>query len=154
MRRERPVLVELRAVDLILQIAGRERPCGFRCALDTDRRGLPTLPIERIAHAVACAEIVRGIKPDHIRRVLVCSMTTIRGEPAYSRRGIAKLMGVSEKTITRWLSDGLNQVEKEFEARVSRERFTGGENARLYQFARDGEKPLRTVPNAGTPLSG
>lgn len=114
MKKQSPILCELQAVDLTLQLAGRERPSGFRCALNGDRRGLPALPVEQIDHAVRVAEIVNRIRPDHVRRTIALAMCVVGGEPAYHRRGIAKMLNVSEKSVSRWLANGLRQVEAAF----------------------------------------
>lgn len=111
MKRQSPILVELQAADLTLQLAGRDRPSGPRCVL-ADRRGLPPLPVERIEHALDVARIVNSLTPDHVRRCVALAMSVRHGEPEFDRRGIAAVVRASEKSVTRWLAAGLAEVER------------------------------------------
>lgn len=125
MKVQSPILCELQAADLVLQLAGRDRPAAPRCAL-ADRRGLPQLPVERIEHALDIASIVSAIFPDHVRRCIALAMSVKHGAPEYDRKGIAAVLRASEKSVTRWLANGLAQVESALSPlKHSRERFTG-----------------------------
>lgn len=110
MKRQPPILIELQAVDLTLQLAGRDRPSGYRCLLG-DKRSLPELQPERIEHAIEVARLVTLLSPDVTRRTICLAMATDRGEPVHDRRTIARLLRISESSVTRHIRDGLRQVE-------------------------------------------
>lgn len=104
-------LATIQMADVVLDLAGRERPHGYRCAL-ADRGGRRELPVEKIEWAVGIAAGVQQVEPPPVRRVLALSMATERGAPLYSRADVARLVGVTERTISRWLTAGLNALSR------------------------------------------
>jgi hypothetical protein len=118
MKNQDPLLTELQAADLTLQLAGKETPRGYRSPLDMRKFGYRELSSEAIDHALAMAVLVDQIKPIKARRCVSCAMAVERGAPKYDRRELAVLMGLSERSVSRLISLGLQHI------RISRNNIT------------------------------
>jgi hypothetical protein len=117
MRNKSDILEELRCADAILARAGRDRPHGVRSALCPRTGGIePNDHQIRWALHRSCAVI--DIVDPLTRRVVSLAMFVIGGEPVYSRRGLAEVIGKSEETVTRRLRAGCQEVSRRLRGSV------------------------------------
>lgn len=104
-------LQTLRMASTIMALADRAGPCGFRSSLNIERGGRE-LPDQKVSYAAAMHEIVRLIEPHAARRAVVYAMQCDhRGNVQFSRSDIAKCMMVSERTVSRLVSQGLAALD-------------------------------------------
>ena len=105
-----PNLERLRGYDVILRLADSERPRGIRSPLNQSRK-LPVVTDQAIADAVAVMIAVANIQPECVQRAIVLSMAFSDGAPEYSRAQIARELGCSEKSVTRFIQRGIAILE-------------------------------------------
>lgn len=108
MSRIDPRLDALRRADLVLWMAGRDRPAAPRCTL-ADRRSLPPLPDQTINEAISLAARVVEL-PEPARTIIAMAMATDRGEPVYSQKSIAEKIGISPRSVNSYFRSALNRI--------------------------------------------
>lgn len=105
-------LDELRAADLVLRRARRERPQGYRSTLHLERRGPTDVPEDQILWAFAIADIVAALKPRLVQGIISALMTQGLDGRYVTQKQLAFLLGLSDRTVRRHQERGLEKVRR------------------------------------------
>lgn len=102
----------LRMASAIIAHSDRAGPGGLKSSLGMER-GLKELPDEKVIWAIGIIEAVRQIEPPQARRAVGYTMSTDRrGNIQFSRKDIAQQMGISERTVSRLVAEGLAALDR------------------------------------------
>lgn len=109
---QRITLEQLQQANLIVSMANRERPSGYRCAL-AERNGNFEMSAAMIKRAMRDLSLVMRIPHDGWRNAVLLASRMHDGEAAYSRTEIARSLGVHVRTLQHYLAAGLDCVSRE-----------------------------------------